>query len=278
MRQQDLRLRDALNGALDKLLQTGELRRVYERYGLWSKTQEELTHLSGKSAAELGIRATRLRGWEAIRSRGPLLLEAAGMTVFLACVSMPLAMLLGLAVALGRMYGPAPLRWLLIGYVEILRGTPLMLQLYMIFFLPPELGIFIPAVYAAITGLAINYSAYEAEIYRAGIQAIPRGQMEAALALGMSPALALRRIILPQAWRIVLPPVTNDFIAMFKDTSVCSVITVVELTKQYSLQVNDTAAMFELAALTALLYLMMSVPLAHLTNRLEKRLRGGKRG
>ena len=142
----------------------------------------------------------------------------------------------------------------------------------MIFFLLPEIGLAIPAVYAAIAGLAINYSAYEAEIYRAGLQAVPRGQMEAALALGMSPWLALRRIIIPQAFRIVVPPVTNDFIAMFKDTSVCSVITVMELTKQYSVQRNDTGATLELAALTALLYLLMSIPLARLASLLERRL------
>jgi len=202
-----------------------------------------------------------------------LLFEAAGMTILLACVSMPLAMLLGLLVALGRIYGPAPLRWAMIAYIEILRGTPLMLQLFVIFFLLPEIGLAIPAFYAAIAGLAINYSAYEAEIYRAGLQAVPRGQMEAALALGMSPALALRRVIIPQAARIVIPPVTNDFIAMFKDTSVCSVITVMELTKQYSVQRNDTGATLELAAMTALLYLLMSIPLARLASVLETRLR-----
>jgi len=141
-----------------------------------------------------------------------------------------------------------------------------------IFFLLPEVGIALPAVAAAILGLAINYSAYEAEIYRAGIQSIPRGQTEAALALGMSKALALRRVILPQATRIVIPPVTNDFIALFKDTSVCSVITVMELTKQYSVQRNDTGATIELAALTAILYLVMSVPLSHVASRLENRL------
>ena len=131
-------------------------------------------------------------------------------------------------VALGRLYGPeAGAVGVLGGYVEILRGTPLMLQLFVLFFL-----LKLPALGAgASSGLAINYSAYEAEIYRAGLQAIPAGQMEAALALGMSRRLALRRVIVPQAVRIVIPPVTNDFIALFKDTSVCSAITLVELTK-----------------------------------------------
>jgi len=212
-----------------------------------------------------------------IRSRGWLLVQAAGMTVLLAVVSMPLAMLLGLMVALGRMFGPAPLRWLTVAYVELLRGTPLLLQLWVIFFLLPEIGLALPAFYAAVAGLAINYSAYEAEIYRAGLQAVPRGQTEAALALGMSPALALRRIVIPQAVRIVIPPVTNNFIALFKDTSVCSVITVVELTKQYSVQANSTGATLELGALTALLYLVMSLPLARLASVLEKRLAGQPR-
>jgi len=271
VRQGEQALRDALDRSIDHLLADSRLQSLYEKYGLWSESQTELTLLSGRSDAELGIEATNLRGWAAIRSRGGLLLEAAGMTILLACVSMPLAMLLGLLVALGRMYGPAPLRWAMIAYIEVLRGTPLMLQLFVIFFLLPEIGFPIPSFYAAVAGLAINYSAYEAEIYRAGLQAVPRGQMEAAVALGMPLGMALRRIIIPQAARIVVPPITNDFIAMFKDTSVCSVITVMELTKQYSVQRNDTGATLELAALTALLYLLMSIPLSRLATVLERR-------
>jgi polar amino acid transport system substrate-binding protein len=124
---------------------------------------------------------------------------------------------------------------------------------------------------AAILGLAINYSAYEAEIYRAGLLAIPIGQMEAALALGMSRGQALRRIVVPQAVRLVVPPVTNDFIALFKDTSVCSAITVVELTKLYSIQSNSTGAYIELAVVTGLLYFAMSYPLSLVARRLERR-------
>ena len=146
----------------------------------------------------------------------------------------------------------------------------------MIFYLLPQIGLPILPIPAAILGLAVNYSAYEAEIYRAGILAVPRGQMEAALALGMSTSQAVRRIILPQAMRIVIPPVTNDFIALFKDTSVCSVITVMELTGAYSVQRNDTLATAELAAMTALLYLAMSVPLAQLARQIERR-QGGRR-
>ena len=132
-----------------------------------------------------------------------------------------------------------------------------MLQLYVLFYV-----LKLPPWVAGIAGLAINYSAYEAEIYRAGLQAIPSGQMEAALALGMSRRLALRRVIVPQAVRIVIPPVTNDFIALFKDTSVCSVITLVELTKQYSILANSTGGVVEFALASAALYMAMSLPLS----------------
>jgi polar amino acid transport system substrate-binding protein len=130
----------------------------------------------------------------------------------------------------------------------------------------------VPALATAVLGLAVNYSAYEAEIYRAGLQAVPRGQMEAALALGMSRGQAIRRVVVPQAARIVVPPVVNDFIALFKDTSVCSVVTVVELTKRYSVLAMTTQAVVELMAMTCLLYLLMSWPLSALSRRVERRL------
>ena len=199
------------------------------------------------------------------------------MTVLLASLAMPLAILVGLSIAVGRLYGPKFLRPPLGWYVEVVRGTPLVLQLYLIFFLLPEWGVSMPAFWAAIIGLAINYSAYEAEIYRAGLQAIPRGQMEAALSLGMSKWLALRRIIVPQAVRIVIPPVTNDFIALFKDTAVCSVITVVELSKEYYIHARSTGAVVELGLVTALLYLAMSYPLSIFVSRMERRLAEGRR-
>ena len=147
-----------------------------------------------------------------------------------------------------------------------------MLQLFVLFYLAEA-----AALVAGIAGLAINYSAYEAEIYRAGLQAIPAGQMEAALALGMSRWLALRRVIVPQAVRIVIPPVTNDFIALFKDTSVCSVITLVELTKEYSILANSTGGAIEFALAVAVLYMMMSVPLSWFSRWSERRLADDRR-
>src|SRR5207237_2482846 len=189
---------------------------------------------------------------------------------------MPLAIAAGLCVALGRLYGPRPVRGLLAVYVEVLRGTPLMFQLFTIFFVLPAFGLKIGAFWAGVLGLAINYSAYEAEIYRAGLRAIPVGQLEAALALGMSRWQALRRVVIPQAVRIVIPPVTNDFIALFKDTSVCSVITITELTKQYNVLAMSTGAILELAILTSLLYLAMSYPLSLFARWSERRLASGR--
>jgi polar amino acid transport system substrate-binding protein len=265
VRRGDEVLRDALDLSLSRLIDSGALRRLYARYGIWTDAQHEL---AGWDRSKLTVsNAGAPRGWRLVAHYRSLLLEASMMTILLSVTSMPLAMAIGLLIALGRMYGPTPLRWLLVGYVEVLRGTPLMLQLYVLFYL-----LKLPALVAGIGGLAINYSAYEAEIYRAGLQAIPAGQMEAALALGMTRPMALRRVIVPQAVRIVIPPVTNDFIALFKDTSVCSVITLVELTKQYSILANSTGGVIEFAVATALLYMAMSVPLSWLSRWSERRL------
>ncbi|MBI4951967.1 MAG: ABC transporter permease subunit [Myxococcales bacterium] len=227
---------------------------------------------SEPAASDIVRLGERKRGWEVVRDYAGILVESAGLTVVLSLLSFPLAIALGLAVAIGRLYGPRLVRAPLGAYVELLRGTPLMLQLYFIFFFLPEVGVRLPAFATAILGLAVNYSAYESEIYRAGLQAVPPGQMEAALALGMTRGQALRRVVVPQAARIVIPPVVNDFIALFKDTSVCSVITLVELTKRYSVLSMSTQATIELMLMTAVLYLGMSYPLAVVSRRLEKRL------
>jgi len=259
-------LRAALDGALLALRADGRLRGILERWNLWTERQEDpellaLPELDEGGGGGAGFLARSL----------PTLVRAAGMTVLLAVLSFPLAIVLGILVALGRLHGPRWLRVPLGAWVEVLRGTPLMLQLFVLFYVLPDLGLRLDALSAAVLGLAINYSAYEAEIYRAGLEAVPRGQMEAALALGMSRRLALWRVILPQAVRIVLPPVTNDFIALFKDTSVCSVITVVELTKRYNIAaMSNPSEVLPLAAVAAGLYLAMSYPLALLSARLER--------
>jgi polar amino acid transport system substrate-binding protein len=245
----------------------GRLKTLYDRWDLAGRQQmlllRDATEVPPAPHAGLG---------ELVRGTLPLLLRSAGMTILLSLASFPLAIVIGLAVAVGRLHGPAWLRPLLAGYVEVLRGTPLMLQLYALFFLLPKVGLALPALVAAILGLAMNYSAYESEIYRAGLKAVPQGQFEAALALGMTKWQSLRHVLVPQAVRIVMPPVTSDFIALFKDTSVCSAITVIELTKRYSVLALSTGRIAELAVVTALLYLAMSWPLAILSRFFERRL------
>jgi len=285
-RRGERRLIDALNQAILDCWRDGSFPAVLAKYKMWNETQRRrglLTDAEGNfrldpAAGETGASQTAEHADQAtLWRRVPLLVQAAGMTVLLSVVSMPLAIAAGLLIALGRMYGPKLLARLLVLYIEIVRGTPLVLQLYLIFFVLPELGLSFPPVVAAILGLAINYSAYEAEIYRAGLQAVPRGQMEAALSLGMSQSLALRRIIVPQAFRIVIPPVTNDFIALFKDTAVCSVITVVELSKAYYIHARSTGGVVELGLVTAGLYLAMSYPLSMYVGWSERRLAEGTR-
>ncbi len=273
VRKEDQSLRDALDLGLERLIKSGELRRLYEKYGIWNEAQQELSTFTGP--LELVTQEAGVFGWSLVYQYRVRLLDAAIITIVLSVASMPLAMALGLLIAVARLYGPKPLQSLLAAYVELIRGTPLMLQLWVLFYVLPEIGLTLEPLVAGIAGLAINYSAYEAEIYRAGLQAIPAGQMEAGLALGMSRTLALRRVIIPQATRIVIPPVTNDFIALFKDTSVCSVITLTELTKQYSMLAQSTGGVLEFALAVAVLYLIMSLPLSWFSRWAERRLSGG---
>jgi polar amino acid transport system substrate-binding protein len=217
--------------------------------------------------------------WSIVGQYWPLLRDAAGVTIRLSLMAMPIAIIAGLLIALVRLYCPRWLSWPFAVYVEIMRGTPLLLQLLFIYFgVLPALGFgsvgFLrnnAGMIASVIGLAMNYAAYEAEIYRAGLLAIHVGQMEAALSLGLTRWQAIRHVIVPQAVRLVIPPVTNDFINLFKDTAVCSVITVVDLSKMYNIAVNNVPRAFgELALVTALLYLAMSYPLSIVSRRLER--------
>jgi polar amino acid transport system substrate-binding protein len=161
--------------------------------------------------------------------------------------------------------------------VEVFRGTPLLIQLFLIYYGLPQFGITLNAFFAGVIGLGLNYAASEAENYRAGIQSIPKGQSEAALALGMTRWQTTRHIILPQALRVVIPPVTNDFIAMFKDSSIVSVISMVELTKMYGILALSTCDFMGLGLMTAAIYFGLSYPASIFANWLEKRLAYGRR-
>jgi polar amino acid transport system substrate-binding protein len=270
IRTKDESLLAALNQAIGKLQANGTLEEIYSSYGLWDTNQSRLKDYHEEKLASQK-RISTLREWPKYL---PRLLKGALITVELSVVSMILAVVLGLGLALVRLYGAAPLRWLATIYIEVIRGTPLLIQLYLIYYGLPELvGLKLNPFVAAVLGLGLNYAAYEAENYRAGIQGIPRGQMEGALALGMPRWLALRCIIIPQAVRLVIPPVTNDFIALFKDSSLVSVITMVELTKEYGMIATETYDYLGIGLMTAALYFALSYPASLFANYLERKLR-----
>jgi polar amino acid transport system substrate-binding protein len=182
---------------------------------------------------------------------------------------MALAVVLGAIIASGRVYGAPPVRVLLTGYVEIIRGTPLLLQLFVIYFGLAAV-VQLPAFLAALISLGLNYAAYESEIYRGALEAIPSGQLEAARTLGLSDRQTLFLVRGPQAFRIALAPMTNDFVALLKDSSLVSVITVVELTKQTQIFAANIGSWALPGALCAGLYLVLSLPLARVARRIER--------
>jgi His/Glu/Gln/Arg/opine family amino acid ABC transporter permease subunit len=207
-----------------------------------------------------------------VRAYLPALLRAAGITLLLSCLSMALAMLVGIAVAAGRVYGSPLVRVPLAVYVELIRGTPVLLQLFVLYYGLSAI-VRLPAFAAAVLGLGLNYAAYESEIYRAALQAIPRSQLEAGRTLGLSEAQILRLVRAPQALRLALAPMTNDFVALLKDSSLVSVITVVELTKQTAIYATNVGSWVVPGMLCAVIYLAMSLPLSRLARRLERRWR-----
>jgi polar amino acid transport system substrate-binding protein len=257
-------LRKELDEALGRVIESGEMKRILTKWHLWSPDQYRLyTPLKIEEAAGGGISF-----WHYF----VILLEGAAYTIFISVAGMALAVALGLPIAAVRLYAPLPFRWLAIAYVEFFRGIPVLLLLYFLYFgLPALFGLNLNPLTAAIIGFGLNYAAYEAEIYRNGIQAVPNGQWEAGASLGMSPFLTFRRIVFPQSVRVILPPMTNDFIALFKDTSVVSIISVIELSKQYQILTKTYSQYVEIGLTTAALYLIMSVPLGYLSRHLEKR-------
>jgi polar amino acid transport system substrate-binding protein len=268
VRKQDVPLLAAINNAIDDFTRDGTLERIDRKYGLWDQRQEQLKDYRPETVQHREPVST-LKEWPKYL---PLLLRGAVVTVELSVLAMGLAVVTGLVIVLMRMYGVAPLRWLARAYVEVIRGTPLLIQLFLIYYGLPEIGIRLNPFLAGIVGLGLNYAASESENYRAGIQSIPRGQTEAAQALGMSRWQSLRHVILPQALRVVIPPVTNDFIAMFKDSSIVSVITMVELTKVYGMLAMSTYDYIGLGLMTAGIYFALSYPASIFADWLERRL------
>jgi polar amino acid transport system substrate-binding protein len=181
-----------------------------------------------------------------------------------------------LVLAVCRLFGPLPVRLAATGYIEVIRGTPLLIQLLFIFYGLPNIGVKLSPFVASVVGLGLNYAASEAENYRAGLLAVPAGQWQAALALGLSRTKTLRLVILPQAFRLVLPPLTNDFIALLKDSSLVSALTMLELTGVYHRLATQTFDYFGAGILIALVYLALGLPFVRLARFTEERFGQGR--
>ena len=201
----------------------------------------------------------------------PILMNGVVLTIVVTIGSLLLSTVLGLIWAMMRVSGIKALSMLSASLINVIRGIPIIVLLFYLYFVMPDLGVTLSALQAAILGLGIAYSAYQAENFRAGIEAIDKGQIEAAQSIGMGWWLTMRRVVLPQAVRIVLPPYGNVMIMMLKDSSQASTITVAELALQGKLIASSTFKNTSVFTLVALMYLTMSIPLILLVRHFEKR-------
>ena len=283
IRKNDEELLHQINTGLEAMRRDGTLRKIYTDWGIYNAVTAQAF---GDNEPVANDHATRYREYlDAIRTEHsfkerlndykrylPLLLQGALVTLEISAAAMAMAISLGLSLAVARVFAPRGVAWPIVGFIEVVRGTPLLIQLFIIFYGLPSIGIRFSPLWAAVIGLGVNYAAYEAENYRAGIQSIPRGQLDAALALGLTRLQTIRKIVLPQAVRLVIPPVTNDFIALLKDSSLVSVITMVELTKMYGQLAATNYDYIGIGLLTAAIYFLLGLPIARLSRALEARL------
>ena len=210
--------------------------------------------------------------WNVIINNFPLLLQGALVTVEITAMSVGCGFLIGLLVALAGLSRFTIVRLLSKCYVDVIRGTPLLVQIFLIYFALPMLtGQRVDPFIAAVTACSINSGAYVSEIFRAGIQSIDKGQMEAGRSLGLSWVQTMRYIIMPQAFRAIIPPLGNEFIAMLKDSSLVSVIGFEELTRRGQLIIAKTYASFEIWGAVAIIYLVMTVSISQLVGYLERK-------
>jgi len=290
-------LRDSVNTVLLARMADGSLERIFRTWNVWDerqarfqqRLQAQLPERLAESATIPDIVVRDSTGGappreilvgtipadtsstsKSVMAYLPALLRAAGITLVLSFLAMALAVTLGILIAAGRVYGPKPVQWLLLAYVEVVRGTPVLLQLFVLYYGLSDV-VRLPAFVAAVVGLGLNYAAYEAEIYRAALQNIAQTQLEAARTLGLSELQILRLVRGPQALRLALAPMTNDFVSLLKDSSLVSVITVVELTKQTAIYATNVGSWVVPGILCAVVYLAMSLPLSQLARNLERK-------
>lgn len=202
----------------------------------------------------------------------PSLLQGALLTIAVSLLSFGMALVLGLATGLARISRLKVLRAVAACYIQFIRGTPLLLQLFFIYYVLPYAGIVLSPFVSGAMGLTLNYAAYMAEVFRSGIQAIPKGQWEAGASVGMSRRLMLRRIILPQAVRIIVPSIGNFFVSIFKDSALVSVITMRDLMFSGQLLASATYKHFEIFTMVAVIYFMISYPTAKFVEWVEARI------
>ncbi len=287
IRKNEPELKVTIDRHLGAMIADGELKTILSRYKLWDARQDELGARSGARPAASANAASPSPSSvvtpvpvEVATIPGPrpfdaaqawLFLEGALVTLVISVGAFAIALPFGLVLAIARSFGGALSRVLAASYIEVFRGTPVLLQLYILYFgLAPivKLGPF----EAAIIGLGLNYAAYEAEVHRGALLALPRGQTEAARSLGLTRGQTLRYVLLPQSFKNALPALTNDFVALLKDSSLVSVITVVELTKRMTIAAVDLHDWVVPGLACAALYFAMSFPLSRLSLRLERRL------
>jgi polar amino acid transport system substrate-binding protein len=266
MRKGDDNLAQAIDGALADMRKDGELEQILRKSNLWDDRQHIATSLGKTDAKQRELDSAMVIEF----------FKAALITLELTVLAFFIAVPLGSVLAISRVYGGPITSTLARGYIELFRGTPVLLQLFVLYYGIASY-VHLGPVQAAVLGLGLNYGAYEAEVYRGALLAIPRGQTEAAKALGMRPRQILRHVLLPQALRTALPPMTNDFVSLLKDSSLVSVITVIELTKQMQVAAADLRSWLLPGLLCAALYLALSLPLSELARVLERRLGGDQR-
>ncbi len=202
----------------------------------------------------------------------PLLIMGAGITIEITVIAVGIGFFLGLITSICRLSKVKVLEIIAVCYINIIRGTPMLVQIFLIYFaLPALIGVRINPFVAAVAACSINSGAYVSEIFRAGIQSVDRGQMEAGRSLGLSWMQTMRYIIIPQAFKRVIPPLGNEFIQMTKETSLVSVIGFEELTRRGQLIIAKTYGTFEIWLTVAAIYLIMTLTIARLVSFLEKR-------
>ena len=270
MRPTDVELARRVDAALSRLIDSGELRGILEHWRLWDARQDELSTLAPRpGSAEPPASAPATKQLLSAAQLG-LFFRGALVTIFISLCAFGFALPLGVFLAVTRAHGGRISRVLATAYVELFRGTPVLLQLYVLYYGLSSV-IRLGPIEAAIWGLGLNYAAYEAEVHRGALAALPRGQAEAASSLGLSRYQVLRHVLLPQSLRIALPALTNDFVALLKDSSLVSVITVVELTKRMTIVAVELRDWIVPGLLCAGMYFAISFPLSRLSLWLERR-------